>query len=305
MEDPEDLADLVGSKWLLVGEAGRRALAMIDTETAVVVRPPEHAPAQGCEGFARGGGLGVRGEHRGWRIVRIFHGATGDAVETSRIAFAREPIIEPVGCVAAPAAWFLNDVTPLPDGGFAATHMFDRNIPREAREAAFLAGTPTGYVVRWSPGKGWSRIAGSDGSFPNGIDASPDGRSIAFAETYGHRVNRIALDGSRRTSVKLAMQPDNVTALADGRFVVAGGTGAPLTSTRGCTELRRPGCAFPAAAVVVDFTNRSARTIVTSAGAATPGFSVATIKANKVYLGTAFGDRVTSEPLGPAAVELP
>ncbi len=301
--DPEDIADLAGTPWLMISEGavdGSSGLSAFNTTTGTIVRFRSDALGPACFAAARGGGIGIRRDTGGFRLVRILHGAppgtavANDAVETIRIAFVGgEPRLTRSGCVAAPVPYFLNDIAPLPDGGFAATHMFDPGIPRDEREAAFRAGMPTGFLVRWSAVTGWKRILHSEGSFPNGVDASPDGRWLAFAETYGHAINRIRPDGSGRTRLAVAMQPDNVTARRDGTFVVVGGTGQPLVSTRRCPEFRRPGCGFPAMAARIDFDRSRLTTIAVSDGIATPGFSVGVVKRGRIYLGTSFGDRIT------------
>lgn len=313
--DPEDLADLVGTPWLIISEGavtGSSGLTAFDTATGTIIRFAAAALGPSCLADARGGGIGLRREAGGYRLVRILHGPhfgptiTGDAVESFRITLVgHAPHLARTACVAAPAPYFLNDITPLPDGGFAATHMFNPAIPREKREVAFLAGLPTGYLVRWSPASGWMRIPGSEGSFLNGLDASRSGRWLAFAETYGRAINRIRLDGSQRSRLELAMQPDNVTALGDGTFVVVGGTGKPLVSTRRCPELRRPGCGFPAVAARIDFDHARVKTIAVGNGVSTPGFSVGVLKLGLLYLGTSFGDRITVLKIGKQPVVTP
>jgi sugar lactone lactonase YvrE len=313
--DPEDLADLVGTPWLMVSEGpvgGSSGLSAFNTKTGTIIRFSANDIGPSCLAEARGGGIGVRREAGGYRLVRILHaprtgaGLNADAVETFRITLdGHAPRLERTACVAAPSPYFLNDIAAMSDGGFAATHMFDPAIPRDQREAAFLAGIPTGYLVRWTPVTGWTRIPHSEGSFLNGLDVSRDGRWLAFAETYGRQINRIRPDGSGRTTVRLAMQPDNVTALGDGRFIVVGGTGKPLISTRRCPELRRPGCGFPAMAARVDFDRSRVQPMVTGGGVSTPGFSVGLVKRGRLYLGTAFGDRITIVSLGRLPVDLP
>lgn len=206
--------------------------------------------------------------------------------------------------MTAPPAYFLNDVAVLADGGFAATHMFDRAESKAAREAKYLAGQATGYVVRWSPGGGWSRVEGSEGPFLNGIDAA-DGRRVVFAATYGHWIARLDLDSGDIVKAPLAMNPDNVTPMGDGRFVAAGGTGRPLVSTRNCSRFSPPACGFPAAAVAIDFDKGAVTPLVTSTGAAAPGFSVATVKAGKAYIGGSSSDRITVVTVGATPVILP
>lgn len=313
-EDPEDLADLAGTSWLLVSQgagAGESGLAALDTRSGAVVRYSAQALGPSCLANATGGGIGVMREGKGYRLVRVLHARGGglpgeDAVETYRVKIhAGRPRLERLGCVRAPQPFFLNDAAPLPDGGFAATHMFDPALARPVRETAFLERRPTGFVVRWSPRKGWRRLPGSDGTFPNGIAASPDARWLVFAETYGRAVNRISIEGGNRTSLALEMQPDNVTALGRGRYVVAGGTGAPLVSTRGCPEMRRPGCGFPALAVTVDFASVRVVPLAVGGGADTPGFSVGIVKGEWLYLGTAFGDRLSRVAIHETPVSLP
>lgn len=301
-EDPEDIADLKGTPWLVVSQGP--GLAGFDTATQAV--QPIAIGGMPCLPGSHGGGIGVRRERGGYRLVRILHGASGDAVETLRVTLRRAGLqASRTGCAAAPSPYFLNDIAPLPDGGFAATHMFDRAVPRTTLETAFLSGMPTGYVVRWSPATGWRALPGTEGTFPNGLDVSPDGKWIAFAEIYGHALNRVRLDGSGRTRIRLAMQPDNVTALGGARFLVVGGTGTPMTSTKRCPELKRPGCGFPARAVVVNFARGNVTTLVESGGASTPGFSVGVRKHGQIYLGTAFGDRITVVQADRTLVQLP
>lgn len=306
--NPEDLAALPGTTLIAVSQQSAddpgKGLLLLDTRDGrriAIATPPadDRCPA------GRGGGIGVRREDGGYRLVRIVHGAS-DMVETWRVTMAAGvPRLARTGCVAAPAPLFLNDIAPLPDGGFVATHMFDRALPAATRNAMFLAGQPTGSVMRWSASSGWAAIPNSQGVFPNGIDVSADGRWIAFAETYGHRLNRLRLDGSARTSVALAMQPDNVTALRGSAFVVVGGTGAPMVSTRNCAALKSAGCAFPAAAMIVDFKSGGTTTLARSAGVGTPGFSVGLLADGALWLGTSFGDRVTRVDVFSPPAELP
>lgn len=313
-DDPEDLADLAGTSWLLVSQASageQSGLAALDTRSDLLIRYTTAELGDTCLAGSRGGGIGIRRDRRGFRLVRVLHargaGLAGeDGIETYRVTIERgRPRLKRTGCMRAPQPLFLNDVEPLPDGGFAATHMFDPALSRHARETAFLARRPTGFVVRWSPRTGWRRLPESEGTFPNGIAASSDGRWLVFAETYGRAVSRISIEGGMRTEVALEMQPDNVTALGGKRFTVAGGTGAPLVSTRGCPEMRRPGCGFPALAVTVDFASGGVVPLAVSGGARTAGFSVGIVKGKWLYLGTAFGDRLTRGPLAETPIILP
>lgn len=311
-DDPEDLADLTGTEWIILSQEARDGASGVAawhsvSGALIAYRDADIGPA--CLPGARSGGLGVRRDGAGYRLVHILHPTNGgaDGVEILRIVMKRGvPHLRRTACVAAPPLYFLNDVAPDGMGGFVATHMFDRSRPRSELDADFRAGRPTGFIVRWTAQAGWRKVAGSDGAFPNGIDLSANARWIAFAETYGHVLNRIRMDGSARQRVPLAMQPDNVTAAGGDRFIVAGGIGRPMVSTRNCAALRRPGCGFPSRALSVDFGRGGRQTvIVTSGGESVPGMSVALRKGGILYLGTAFGDRITTVVPADDPVRLP
>jgi sugar lactone lactonase YvrE len=232
--------------------------------------------------------------------VAIEHGEH-DTVEVFQVAIAADgPRLTWIGCVDAPAPYFLNDIAALPQGAFAATHMFDRAAAArdpKAQQARLLAGEPTGYAVRWSAAEGWAKVPNTDGSFPNGMDASADGRTLYYAETYGHRVSAIGLDGSGKRSIAVAMQPDNVTVAADGAVIVAGGTGAPITSTAGCAAFRPQGCGFPSALLRLDFAVGAATPLFSDDGTKMSGASVGVVAGGRLYVGTSFGDRITVIPV--------
>ena len=207
------------------------------------------------------------------------------------------------GCIAAPAAYFLNDLAALPRGAFGGdTDVRPCSLGGRPQGAtgATAGRRATGFVVHWSSNTGWARIADSDGSFPNGIDASADGRTLYFAETYGHRVNAIGLDGRNRRRISVAMQPDNVTVSPDGSVVVAGGTGAPMTSTAGCAAFRPQGCGFASALERLDIARGSVTRLFADDGSKMSGASVGVVeKSGRLIAGTSFGDRVTVVPLKP------
>ena len=194
---PEDIAELPNSPWLLVSqqdpEPSESGLLALDSRTLKLVRFKMAdigvAPTFDCPAAPTRfnlGGMGARRVGDAYEMVIINHGKA-EAVERFHVTVdAAGPHLTWVGCVTAPQPYFLNDIAALPGGGFAATLLFDKAVAAAdpaAQRARLLAGQPTGFVVRWSPAEGWSKVADSDGSFPNGIDASADGRTLYFAET--------------------------------------------------------------------------------------------------------------------------
>lgn len=305
--NPEDLADLASTSWIIVSQQSTEndsGLAAYDTMTGVVL--PLHAADAPTSPYLDGdpachrvqrqpnGGLDIERAGDEWRLAVVSRG-DNFRIEYFRIVFEGEtPTLRWSGCVAVPRQYMLNDVA-LTQDGLVASHMFDPKATRAQREAMFLNGAPTGFIVRWTRADGWTQISDTDGTFPNGVVAAPGGAWIAFAETYGRAVNRIAPDGSGRRRIRLPMQPDNVTLAGGDSVIVAGGTGEPIVSTRDCATLRKAqlGCGFPAAAIEVNLRTGETRRLATSDGTSVPGISVALRKDGVLYLGTAYGDRIT------------
>ena len=309
---PEDIADLRGSTWILISEQdalpGASGLAALNVKTGLLIRYSEADIVAGAAGLGEpgcapaesyhAGGIGVRPEGDGYRVVMINHGAE-DRVEILFLSLkSGKPALSWRGCVKAPSPLFLNDIAPLQGGGFAATHMYDRAKATDhaAQTERYLRGEPTGYVVRWSPEAGWREVPDSEGSFPNGLDVAVDGSALYYAETYGHAVTAISLNGGSRRRISVAMQPDNVTVAPDGAIIVAGGVGDPVVSTQDCAKLRPEGCGFPSEILRLDFQTDHQTRLFADTGETTPGASVAVLKDNWLYIGTSFGDRITIAP---------
>jgi hypothetical protein len=105
----------------------------------------------------------------------------------------------------------------------------------------------------------------------------------------------IARDGRTR-QVPLALQPDNITRAPGGGFVVAGHTGIPVTGVDPCRAVSRLPCGFPFAVARIDTSGR-ARLLFAHDGQRIPGASVALLRERRLYLGSAFGDRVSNVDL--------
>ena len=92
----------------------------------------------------------------------VRHGAR-EAIEVFDLdARGGRPVLTWTGCAEAPEGVTFNSVAALPGGGFAATHF----------------ALPVGRVWEWAPGDGWTEVPGTETNGPNGIVASPDGRSL-------------------------------------------------------------------------------------------------------------------------------
>jgi sugar lactone lactonase YvrE len=109
----------------------------------------------------------------------------------------------------APEALGLNGVVALPEGGFAATS------PR------------TGDVWEWHTGEGWTRIPGSEGTAPNGLEISTDGRWLYIAGWREEKVTRLSRGQTpvQKDVVSVGFRPDNLRMMGDGLVIFAAGHG--------------------------------------------------------------------------------
>jgi hypothetical protein len=191
------------------------------------------------------------------------------------------------------AAHDYNDVAILPDGGFVGT--YPNAGLSGANNGRGLAGGPTGYVARWTPGKGEYESPGTRMRLPNGVVASADGRYIYVNEFGARMVHKIGLDdGKESGSAKVDFLPDNLTWTREGRLLVAG-----IKGTRGeCPEGSGRSCIDGFGVAEIDPSTMQSRTIFDSATVEPlmSGVSVALKVEGSVYLGAFRGDRIVKVP---------
>ena len=94
-----------------------------------------------------------------------------------------QPSVTWIGCVEAPAETILlNSIVSLRGDGFLATHFYERGPNATAARDRAVAGELTGWLLQWHARTGWSKIAGSETSGPNGVETSPDGKWLYVSE---------------------------------------------------------------------------------------------------------------------------
>ena len=185
-----------------------------------------------------------------------------------------------------------NDVAILPDGGFVGTYPTGLSVGGTRPPA----GTPSGYVTRWTSGKGESEIPGTRMQYPNGVVASADGRYIYINEFQARQVLKYDLKaGMTVATVKVDFLPDNLTWEKDGKLLVAGVKGG-----RGdCPEGSGRPCIQGFGVAEIDPAKMEARTIFDSATTKEPligGVSSALRVGDFIYLGAFQGDRLVKIP---------
>ena len=195
------------------------------------------------------------------------------------------------GCVVG--AHDYNDVAILPDGGYVGT--YPTALPQPPNSGGAFGGTVSGYVARWTPGKGESEVMGTRVAYPNGVVVSANGREMFLNVFAAKEVRKYDLQTGKQTgSVKVDFLPDNLTWTKQRRLLVAGVKGA-----RGdCPEGSGRPCIQGFGVAEINPTNMQARPIFDSATVdpLIAGVSVAFAVGDSIYLGAFQGDRLVKIP---------
>jgi len=191
------------------------------------------------------------------------------------------------GCAVTMAEF--NDVAVLSDGGFIATH--PTSLTQGGGNADLFSGKPSGWVARWTPGKGEAELPGTRAGYPNGVLVSADGRTMYFNAWTAKEVHKYDLKEGKETGVvKLDFMPDNITWTRDRKMLAAGVKGA-----RGdCPAGSGMPCVAQFEVAEIDPAKMESKTVFDSAGKDAPisGVSVALQVGDAIYIGAFQGDRL-------------
>jgi hypothetical protein len=317
LPNPEDLEVLPGGGGVLAsdmriamtatGIAGQPgSLKWLDLKTrAVTVLYPSAAAPPGrndwgdptCPGEI-GAALLPHGFHLSqrkggaWQLLVVNHGER-ESVEYFELTRHKQLwSLSWRGCVVPPPPNRLNDVAGLADGSMLVTTMH-RLGNVEAKEAVNRAqqGENTGFLWRWTPGKGLSQQAGSESPRPNGVQVDAAGR-YAYINTAagGGEVRKLDLLRGEVVATVAVLNPDNASWTPDGKLLVTG----MIPDTRQSACFANPGAPCPVAfnVFVIDPASMHAEPLFTHSGPSLGGGTVAVQSGNDMLIGSCFGDRV-------------
>ncbi|MGP0074501.1 MAG: SMP-30/gluconolactonase/LRE family protein [Bryobacteraceae bacterium] len=306
---PEDLELTPDGKFLIAtqfvnqGRAGSAGagMALYDlakktfTKMAVTDEPDKSWGDPACPGpigdalVSHGESLRKRSNGK-WALYVVNHGGRQSIEMYELKAAAGGWALVWHGCEVA--AHDYNDVAILPDGGFVGTYP---TALSSGGNGGPFGGAVTGYVARWTPGKGESEIMNTRIRYPNGVVVSNDGRFMYVNEFAGRQVFKYDLKDEKMIgSVMVDFLPDNLTWTKEGRLLAAGVKGA-----RGdCPEGSGRPCIQGFGVAEIDPKKMQARVIFDSAthDPLIGGVSVALEVGNSIYLGAFQGDRLVKIP---------
>jgi hypothetical protein len=199
------------------------------------------------------------------------------------------------GCAIPPEDPFINDVAGLQNGGFLVTHMWNKHLPFEEVVEMITAGVSTGWVWEWSPRSGFTKVAGSTQQMPNGIVVSKD-NTKAFINIYiGNKTIKLDLESGQIEGEVAVQQPDNVSIDGQGNLWIASHRHDPINET--CDDVKEGPCLLPFVIVRADSETMQAKEVLSQVGLPMGYATVAIPVGNRLYMGSAHGDRIISAPL--------
>jgi sugar lactone lactonase YvrE len=307
-ENPEDLVITPGGNKLLVSEMGEFMihppgdLVLFDLASgareliAIDWQGEERWGSEDCavpevELFSPHGIDLIKREDGRQQLLVVNHGGR-ESVEFFELQGEGEKLIWR-GCALPPGDPFINDVAGLKDGGFFVTHMWNKSMPFEEVAAKLIAGEKIGWVYEWQADTGFVQLPNSIEQMPNGIAVNADNSKIFVNIYMGNKTIRIDRASGEVEGAFSVQQPDNITVDESGNLWVASHKHDPINQT--CTE---PGvCLLPFEIVKANPDTLETEVVLSHSGAPMGYSTVALRVGDKVYMGSAHGDRVASYPI--------
>ena len=299
---PEDLVVVPGSEWVVASAyagAGGVRIVNVRTKATTLAYPSATAKEQhdtktyaACPGppdaaqkaMLQTHGIGIREGKNSVHTLYVVNHGKRESIEVFDLdAKLSPPVLTWVGCVVAPDPIGLNEVLPLPDGGFIGTDFLARGDA--SLRAKMSAGEVNGGLWDWHPGKGWTEIPGTKTSGANGLEISKDGKWLYVAAWGNQTFFRVSLGQTpvKREDISLPFRPDNVRWAPDGKLFVTGqgGTGQAQTTN----------------IVKIDPDTLKVTEVLTQPN--TPGFGAGTVTVQigkELWVGSYRGDRLAIFP---------
>lgn len=316
LQSPEDFAQLPAENnhYLLLsqmGGMGEKAgnIALLDTrnrETTVLFPAPgvENAEAQkewgdGSCDAEPGANFSPHGTHLHqlrdgrWRYLVVNHGDR-EAVELFELQLDQDtPALSWRGCVRAASDTFINDVVGLSNGDLVYTRMFAQNNSWSLLKS--MLKIDTGELWQWNRENGLKMLPASSGAMPNGIELSPDERSV-FANMYmNEQVMKYNLVEQRVTGSANVGMGDNSAWAPNGELWVVTHRGSWRDSLT-CFSDHSQTCGLAFAVVALNPESLQHRTVFEHKGAPMGAATVAVQVGEEVFLGSYAGDRLLIVP---------
>jgi hypothetical protein len=300
---PEDIDIVPGGRFLLLSPFGGMngehplPLYLFDTEshaarpvTPTVDSSAAHWGDPDCTappaGLIASHGIQVSRRAGGeWQLLAVNH--VREAVEFYQLGQQDGvPVLSWRGCAVAPQGSSLNDVAALPGGGLLVSQMIEPGGPPLME--AMASGEPTGYLLRWLPGQGFDKLPGSEGSVPNGVAVSAEGRYVFMSETGGRQIRKIDYATGATVGLLKTGPVDNLSWAPNGDLIATTTTG-PMPEN--CFTQPGP-CLAPFDVLEIDPETMQAKILHRQEGPPMGAASVAVVHGSGIYVGSFKGEQM-------------
>ena len=183
------------------------------------------------------------------------------------------------GCVMMPEKAFPNSVVPIGDEGLAVTISFETDNTHFTDQ--LNRREDTGYLLEWHRQTGFTTVAGSELSMPNGLQVDADGSHYYIAAWGSQQLLRLPTsdESGEPILIDIGIRPDNITWTSQGTLLIAGHLQSPEEVFE-CVATDAEVCSIPFKIIEVDPTTMSVIRVVvdgesmSSFAAATTGLEV-------------------------------
>ena len=324
---PEDLDVLPAGDALVVGgfsldnENGDLRILRLSDHKITQIYPPDtatelsgeepwgdpHCPGPPSDGFAAHG-IDLSPNAHGTATLLVVTHTGREAIEWFEITGGDgEYRAAWRGCVIVDEPYWVNDIAMLPEsagGGFVASHMMPREIAATLFDRPMDDGVASGFNLHWAPESGWTKIEGTEGALPNGVQVSPDG-SVLYSNHYldNQVVAYRRETGERLWTTEIDGAPDNLSFAPDGALLLSAHRVSLRRVRDECMLKSDPVCGLAFAVYRIDPESGAATLVLESEGPPFGGSTVAAQAGDYIYLGAFAGDRIgrIDAPAGPAA----
>jgi len=298
-EFPADFSRVTGDGLLLVDLATHRVQSLIVSTHPETSWGERSCNAQPTHFGSHGIHLSRRNDGRTELLV-VNHGER-ESVEALELVHALNGYRAVWrGCVRNRDGLF-NDVAATGDGGFIATVMMSKAAWNRADLLdVMLSGVDTGYLVEWHPGGRLTRLPNSEAPVANGVQLSTDRGAIYYSAWTGKQVRKYDRQaGHVVQTANVPFYPDNISVRADGVLVVTGMD--ELRSWKVCALAKRSFCETGFTVMIVDPVTLDVSPLYHAPPGILPAASVAVQVRNRLYVGSAMGDRLLEVDLSGGA----
>ena len=198
------------------------------------------------------------------------------------------------GCIDAPELGYFNDVALKKDGTFYVSHMYNRDKSLLWLVYATYVTIDTGFVYQWDADRGYQKVSGTEGSYPNGVELSLDENYLFTNYILNRKTSKLDLASGTVIQEHFGVgMPDNLT--IDGEFIwvaTQDHTGTDLLLHCGSDDILQ--CSLPFTIFKLKQSDLSEVAVFSFSNTVMGSVTVAVPDEDRVWLGTFHGDRMAS-----------